>query len=122
ERQQHRQQCCQSGRPGTRQPQSTRFPSLKDFVPGTCSSACEHGLLAQAIDVLASSTSVTASARFSTHLGTRFTVLETFPEPRDVRHRAPPLLARDSGADAALAMASSANAAAAKGSARSRSM
>src|SRR5690606_5509188 len=122
ERQQHRQQCCQRGRPGTRQPKSARLTGLEHLPPGTCGSACERGLLAQLVDALSSSTSEPTSARFSTHLGTRFTVVEAFPEPCDVRHRGPPGLVRDSGADAALAMASSASAAAAKGSARSRSV
>src|SRR5690606_29253100 len=93
---------------------------MQGFVPGTRSRTGEHGLLAQSVDALSSSTSAAARARFSAYLSARFTVLETFPELRDVRHRGPPGLVRDSGADAALAMASSASAAAAKGSARSR--
>src|SRR5690606_13726027 len=119
--QQHRQQRGQRGRPGTRQPQSACLTGLGHFPPGTCGSAGEHGLLPQLVDALSSSTSEPTSARFSAYLSARFTALETLPETSSVRHRGPPLLARDSGADAASAMASSASAAAAKGSARSRS-
>src|SRR5690606_27635981 len=100
---------------------SACLTGLGHFPPGTCGSAGEHGLLPQLVDALSSSTSEPTSARFSAYLSARFTALETLPETSSVRHRGPPLLARDSGADAASAMASSASAAAAKGSARSRS-
>src|SRR5690554_3704140 len=110
-RQQHRQQRRQRGRPSASQPQGARLPSLQDFVAGTRRRSGKQRLLTQVVDSLPSSARTPAGACLGAHLSARLAVVETFPKPCDVSHRAPPLLVRDSGADTALAMESSPSAA-----------